>query len=201
MGVFLYALTAMPLLISPRLSAGQLTPVAVTMDAGTLSVSLREARLHDVMEAIARLSGIEFVLAGQSGQMTVTDSFQKLSLEDGLRRLLKATNYMFIYSATTHESRLARVFVIARRGARVQEADQQIPSGVEGIRESLNRRGFTEAVAAALAAAGGMRQEDQGHAGTEAAARHFTFQHLLPWESRVGTWHDRFQRLLQPQLQ
>src|SRR5262245_42923615 len=84
MGVFLCAVTAMPLLISPRLSAGQLTPAAVTMDAGTLSVSLREARLHDVMEAIARLSGIEFILAGQSGQTTVTDSFRKLSLEDGL---------------------------------------------------------------------------------------------------------------------
>ena len=112
------------------------------------------------MEAIARLSGIQVVLAGQSSQTTVTDSFRKLSLEDGLRRLLKATNYIFIYSATTHESRLARVFVIARSGARVQEADQQLPPDVEGIRESLNGRGFTEAVVAAVAAAGGMRQED-----------------------------------------
>jgi hypothetical protein len=68
--------------------------------------------LYDVMEAIARQSGIQIIFVGQPAQATLTEYFSGLPLEDGLRRLLRSRNYMLMYSGTERESRIAKAFVM-----------------------------------------------------------------------------------------
>jgi hypothetical protein len=99
--------------LAPLIRSGPLMASTVTMDGGKLSVSLREARIHDVMEAIARQSGIQIIFVGQAAQATLTEYFSGLPLEDGLRRLLRSRNYMLMYSGTERESRIAKVFVMS----------------------------------------------------------------------------------------
>jgi hypothetical protein len=181
--------------LTPLIRSGSLMPSTVTMDGGKLSVSLREARIHDVMEAIARQSGIQIIFVGQAAQATLTESFSGLPLEDGLRRLLRGKNYMLMYSGTERESRIAKVFVMSRTGAPVEDFGEQTPSIAEVISEAFDTQRFAETVRAAIIAAGGMTQEDQAPEGKVAPELNTNFQRLL-WEGGgAKLLDDQFQRV------
>ena len=87
----------------------------VIVAGGKLSVSLREARFQDVMEAIGEQSGIEISIVGEVGQTTLTESFSGLSLEEGLISLLRDKNFAFAYSDVEGERQITRVVVTPRR--------------------------------------------------------------------------------------
>jgi hypothetical protein len=165
---------------APLIRSGPLMQSAVTIDGGKLSVSLKEARIHDVMEAIARQSGIQIIFVGQAAQATLTEFFSGLPLEDGLRRLLRGESYLLMYSETEREK----------------------TSSIAGVMsEALNTERFAEAVKAAITAAGGMTEEDRAPEGTVAAELTSTFQRLLSERGGAKFLDDRLQRLLQEQLQ
>jgi hypothetical protein len=169
---------------------------AVTIDGGKLSVSLREAKLHDVMEAIARQSGIQIICVGQAAQATVTESFSGLPLEDGLRRLLRGKSYMLMYAETERESRITKVFVMSRTGEPAEDVGEQTPSIAEVMSEALNTERFAETVKVAITAADGTTEEDQAPEGTVAAELTSTFQRLLSERGGTKFLDDRLQRLL-----
>ena len=87
----------------------------VIVAGGKLSVSLREARFQDVMEAIGEQSGIEISIVGEVGQTTLTESFSGLPLEEGLISLLRDKNFAFAYSDVEGERQVTRVVVTPRR--------------------------------------------------------------------------------------
>jgi hypothetical protein len=186
---------------APPVPAGQLVPVAVTMDDGKLSVSLSEARFYDVMDAIAHQTGIQITFVGQASHVPLTESFSGLSLEDGLRRLLRGKNYLLMYAGTGAESRIARVLVISHPGEPVEDFGAQTPTVAEVIGEALNSQRFAETVKAAITAGGGATEKDQALEGTVAAELHSTFQRLLSEGGGATLVNARLQRLLQQQRQ
>lgn len=104
------------------------TPVSsgVIVEGGKLSVSLRGAKLQDVMEAISLQGGIEISVVGEAGQTTLTESFTGLPLEEGLVSLLRDKNFAFAYSEVEGERRVTRVIVTSRR--RGQPAETPPPT-------------------------------------------------------------------------
>lgn len=186
---------------APLIRSGPRMQSAVTIDGGKLSVSLREARIHDVMEAIARQSGIQIIFVGQTAQATLTGSFSGLPLEDGLRRLLRGMSYVLMYSETERESRISKVFVISRTGEPAEDVGEQTSSITEVMSEALNTERFAETVKAAITAAGGTTDEDRAPEGTVAADLTSTFQRLLSERGGAKFLDERLQRLLQEQLQ
>jgi hypothetical protein len=68
----------------------------VTLDKGLLSLTLRAAPLAHVLEEIGRQSGVS-VAVDPSVPILVTTRFEKLPLEDGLRRLLRDANFTLNY--------------------------------------------------------------------------------------------------------
>ena len=87
---------------------------AVVVEGGRLSVLLKEAELHDVMEVIARQGGIEISFIGEVGQAILTESFVGLPLEEGLVRLLGGKNYALVYSDTGPRRQITQVMVLPR---------------------------------------------------------------------------------------
>jgi hypothetical protein len=181
--------------LAPLTQSGQLVQSAVTVDGGKLSVSLSEARFHDVMAAIARQSGIQIISVGQVTPATLTESFSGLSLEDGLRRLLRGKNYVLTYSGTEREGRITKVLVMSRSGDQLGDFGGQTLSVAEVISEAFDSQRFAETVRAAIIAAGGMAQEDQAPEGTVAPELDTTFQRLLSEGGGAKLLDDQFQRV------
>jgi hypothetical protein len=75
---------------------------AVTLKADRLSVNAREAPLRQILAELSRLSGIqvylETTLERQIAREATTVVFESLTIEEGLRRLLRAKNFILVYS-------------------------------------------------------------------------------------------------------
>jgi hypothetical protein len=185
---------------APLTRSAPLMQPAVTIDGGKLSVSLREARLHDVMEAIARQSGIQITFVGQAAQATLTESFSRLPLEDGLRRLLRGKSYVLMYSGTEGVSRITKVFVMFPTGEPAEDVGEQTSSVAEAMHEAFNTERFAETVRVAITAAGGATEGHQAPEGSTAAELTPTFQRLLSEQGGAKLLADRLQRLLREPL-
>ncbi len=91
----------------------------VTVDEGSLSVDLREASVREVLAAIGQQAGLR-VRIDAAVTRTVSAQFTAMTLDQGLRRLLRVTSlsYALLYTrgpaatAILHE---VRVFGEARR--------------------------------------------------------------------------------------
>ena len=183
------------------IQVGQRLPLAVSIDDEKLSVSLREARFYDVMDAIAHQTGIQITFAGPATQVPLTDFFSGVSLEDGLRRLLRGQNYIILYSGSGAKSKIARILLISHPGEPTEDFGAQTPKVAEVIGETRNSQGFAEAVKAVITDAGGANETDQNYEGTVAAELHANFQRLLSEGGGATIVNDQLQRLLQQQHQ
>ena len=183
------------------IQVGQRLPLAVSIDDEKLSVSLREARFYDVMDAIAHQTGIQITFAGPATQVPLTDFFSGVSLEDGLRRLLRGQNYIILYSGSGAKSKIARILLISHPGEPTEDFGAQTPEVAEVIGETRNSQGFAEAVKAVITDAGGANETDQTYEGTVAAELHANFQRLLSEGGGATIVNDQLQRLLQQQHQ
>jgi type II secretory pathway component GspD/PulD (secretin) len=66
---------------------------------GRVTLSAQDTPLVDVLSEFSRVSGIHIYLeASVSADEATTIAFENLPPEDGLRRLLRAKNFMFVYS-------------------------------------------------------------------------------------------------------
>ncbi len=173
---------------------GQLIQSAVTVDRGRLTVSLKEAKLGDVMEAIAHQSGIEINVNNEVSQATITEAFVGLPLEDGLRRLMRGMNYTIVYSGAVPKQGITQIFVMSRS---IDQQEHFIKAGVplgEAIKDTFDTHGLAETVKAELATKGATL-EDQDQSTTVDPELNTLFQRVLSGQAGKEELADQFQHL------
>ena len=173
---------------------GQLIQSAVTVDRGRLTVLLKEAKLGDVMGAIAHQSGIEINVNNEVGQATITEAFVGLPLEDGLRRLMRGMNYTVVYSGAVPKQGITQVFVVSRS---IDQPEHFIKAGVplaEAIKDTFDTHRFAETVKAAIAAEGAI-VGDQDQPTTVDPELNTVFQRVLSGQEGKDLLADQFRRL------
>jgi hypothetical protein len=85
--------------VSESPAAAPAPSVKATQRDGRVTLSARDTPLLDVLSEFSRVSGIHIYLeASVSADESTTIAFDNLPPEDGLRRLLRAKNFMFVYS-------------------------------------------------------------------------------------------------------
>jgi hypothetical protein len=97
-----------------RLPANQ----TISVSDGRLSVALNNAPFRSVMAVISQESGIDIRVLGKRDPRPLTDTFDDLPVEDGLRRLLKGNSqgHMLRYAGRAPDRRLKQVFVLSDEG-------------------------------------------------------------------------------------
>lgn len=118
-GFALAAWVACLALASPASGAAAATPrpsldVAVTREAhgDLLSVNARQTPLGDVLAEVARRAGFELSAVLPLAGRRVSVSFDALSLEHALRRLLAGESFALVYRSTPAGARLSRVLLL-----------------------------------------------------------------------------------------
>ena len=167
---------------------------AVTVDRGRLTVLLKEAKLGDVMEAIAHQSGIEINVNNEVSQATITEAFVGLPLEDGLRRLMRGMNYTIVYSGAVPKQGITQIFVMSRS---IDQQEHFIKAGVplgEAIKDTFDTHGLAETVKAELATKGATL-EDQDQSTTVDPELNTLFQRVLSGQAGKEELADQFQHL------
>jgi len=87
--------------------------VSASMREGRVTLSAHEASLRDVLAEFGRVSGIAIhVDSSITADETTSVDLERVPPEDGLRRLLRAKNFVFVYSDGT----LAEVRAFTRAG-------------------------------------------------------------------------------------
>lgn len=75
----------------------------VTLQGARVSVNAQDAPLKRILAEISRVSGIQISLESTGdadlADQATTVAFQGLTIEEAMRRLLRETNYTFVYSA------------------------------------------------------------------------------------------------------
>ncbi len=118
----------------------------VVVDADTLSVRIRDVPWDVVADEIERQTGIEVHLRGHVVG-TVTQEFDRVPIEEGMRRLFRDTNYLLLYESQPGPTpRLASIWVLstlqglpadARRG-RLSADDVGMAPHPEGAPEAAS---------------------------------------------------------------
>ena len=173
---------------------GQLIQSAVTVDRGRLTVLLKEAKLGDVMEAIAHQSGIEINVNNEVGQATITEAFVGLPLEDGLRRLMRGMNYTIVYSGAVPKQRITQVFVMSRSIDKQEHTVNAGASLAEAIKDTFDTHQFAETVKAAITAEGAI-VGDQDHSTTVDPELNTVLQRVLSGQEGKDLLADQFRHL------
>jgi hypothetical protein len=85
---------------SPALAEDSAVPhVSATARDGRVTLSAQNASLREVITELGRASGIEIYLESSvAADESTTIAFEGAAPDDGLRRLLRAMNFIFIYS-------------------------------------------------------------------------------------------------------
>lgn len=78
----------------PQPQAG--SSISVQVEKGLLSVSLKDADLFDVMDALAKESGVR-IKVDKGARKKITLSFQGMPFEKGIRNLIRPLNYAMIW--------------------------------------------------------------------------------------------------------
>lgn len=114
-------------------SAEQPPPTAhleVQYQNNALTVNLRHASLHDVLQRIAQHTGVRF--HGTVKEERVSVMFRNLPLEQALKRLLRGQSFAAIFARTEAtqggtgpETRLTEVWLLSEGGQTVHSARQE----------------------------------------------------------------------------
>ncbi len=86
---------------------------AVNLKNGQLSVALQAACLGAVLETMAQHANFAVMVADEARRTPLTDQFQDLALKDGLTRLLKDTDYVFVLSHDVKDPAIEAVVVMS----------------------------------------------------------------------------------------
>ena len=81
---------------------------------GVISVNLKDAPITRVLEAISERGKIQFSVDETLSGEKITTAFQKIPLEQALKRILRSLNYSLIYG---QNNRLSNVIVFGKKGA------------------------------------------------------------------------------------
>jgi hypothetical protein len=95
-----------------------------------LTLALQSVPWAAVLMELERQTGVTFRMEGPLDG-TVTEAFEALPLEQGLRRLLRHSNFIFLYAGAPHgqqsESRLVQVWIVPRSNGSAGQADTTPP--------------------------------------------------------------------------
>ena len=94
----------------------------VKVDGGFLSVDVRAAPLSDVLRAISEQTAIAISLHGR-GEERITQSFAGIGLDEGIQRLARGYNVVFVYALPSGPSSRDRLVEV-----RVYEASTPVPA-------------------------------------------------------------------------
>jgi HEAT repeat protein len=108
--VFAHAVVFLGLAALPAAAELELN---VTVRHGWLTVNVRDATLGDVLNTISKEAGVRIVIHGEVDPK-VTDTFMGVTLDEGIRRLVRGRPLALLYTVpagTTEPPRLAEVHV------------------------------------------------------------------------------------------
>jgi hypothetical protein len=143
---------AIMFLLSPSLAPGQDQGPELLVDynRGLLSLSVENVNLKHVLTAVAEETGIS-VWYPEDLEKSITNDFNDLSLQQGLRRILRGMNYALIYSPSKGKKRgevLSSVFVLSKQGSRSRQTfrssarpktpEQRRAAAIESCRRRLD---------------------------------------------------------------
>lgn len=117
-------------------------PSPVSVRGETVSVAVSGMPLGEVLEEFGRESGIEFSVPDDVGSEPVSDSFRDLSLENGIRRLLKGHNYLVEYGRSSlggASQGLPRAVKVRVLGKSMVRTGAEITAGSRGGRGGDDR--------------------------------------------------------------
>ncbi len=187
-----------PRVQQPHAPRGQLErpgAVVVTVDRGKLSVVLREAAFRDVMAVIARQSGIAIRGLGWEGQAPLTDAFEGLSLDAGLRRLLRGRNYVVVYAGAESQQPISHVMVLPGQSGQPAPPSTTPVSLADGVRESLDAQRLVEAVQTAIITQGGSLPNAQTWPTTVDPALNVLLQGVIAGQVDKQLVTDQFRQI------
>jgi hypothetical protein len=96
----LWALVTLILSATPGVAEETSPPLSVKWNQGFLAVSARDTVLRDILSEMSRVSGIRVYLESSiAAEERLTIDFDGLTPEEGLRRLLRANNFILVYSS------------------------------------------------------------------------------------------------------
>ena len=101
----------------------------VSVKSGRLTVEANNARLADVLKSIEEKAAVGFVLP-DGLDSTVTESFADVTLDDGLRRLLRGYSLVLIYDpvpASLDRSALSAVWIAGGAGTGRSASAADVP--------------------------------------------------------------------------
>lgn len=143
--VILFVLSSGSCLILPNLYAAA-KPTAdssiekVTVERGRLTLSVQNALLAEVLEAIGEEAGIGIEIHGDITER-ITTSFNDIRLEEGFRQLLRGQSFALSYAPSANDakrSRLIAISVLARSRVEPVEKARKV-SAVGAQRDKLRR--------------------------------------------------------------
>ena len=121
-----------------RRGAGFSARVSATMREGRVTLSARDVSLREVLTEFGRASGIEMHLeASVTADESTTIAFDRMPPEEGLRRLLRAKNFVFVYSGSS----LAEVRTYTEAGGIPPSADGCEAASIRRRARALGRAG------------------------------------------------------------
>lgn len=71
--------------------------IVLSVKAGLLSATINDAPLRQVLDALARQVPLEVYYSDNVAEQKITDTFERLPLEEGIRRVLKDTSHVLSY--------------------------------------------------------------------------------------------------------
>lgn len=141
--------------------AQEISPLIKLQDE-LLTVHLHQIPWAVVLEELHQQTGILFRIEG-SLEGTVTEDFTDLPLEKGLRRLLRTTNLLLLYSKTgtegAAESRLSQVWILPREKGDTSETPPKSPQSTQEGEQTAE--GSVEAVIKDLLMSVNLENRDQ----------------------------------------
>lgn len=107
----------------------------VAYDQGLLSVSLENAELDEVLAIIGETTGIS-IQSPEDLNMSITITFDKVPLEDGLYRILRDIDHVLIFSPVdekTGRETVSGVYILPEKitGSRTPRATPSVPRRAE----------------------------------------------------------------------
>ncbi|MGH6820484.1 MAG: hypothetical protein ACREDU_06430 [Methylocella sp.] len=109
----------------------------VSLKAGLLTVALEEQPLRWVLDEISRQSGMMLETSPEIGDERVTDAFQDLPIERGLRRLLGSWDLFFFYAGDEPGPRYVWVYPKGK-GAALRPIPPEVWASTRELEEAFN---------------------------------------------------------------
>jgi hypothetical protein len=126
-------------------------PFALRAENDRLSLDAEDAPLEEVLEEIVKQVGVEIIIHGEI-QRVVSVEFSDIPLEEGLKRLIRDFDHVFVYAATEGGGvSVQELIIYAGEGVGRYEASTPGPITPQKRRSPLKLKGTSlESLASAL---------------------------------------------------